>query len=112
MPIYQGTYFVQVFVIEDTAGDPVDITGWEFEADFRRHRNDEEPLLTLTTGNGGFAVALGTDGRLTMQMTEGQTIDLPAGRIVFDVLRVDASPGPRFMFAGTIPVKQPVTRDD
>lgn len=111
MPAYQGTYYSKTFAFKDEDGEPVDITGWEFEADLR-DRVDTEVLLTLTTANGGFAVGDGPNGLLVMSITAELTEELPAKRLVFDVLRTDSSPGPLWLFSGKFSVKQPVTRED
>jgi hypothetical protein len=111
MAIYQGTYYAKSFIIKDTDGVVQDISGWEFEADLR-DRVDTEVLLTLTTANGGFVVIDGAAGRFELRITADLTVDLPKAKLVFDVLRTDASPGPVWLFAAKVPVRQPVTRDD
>ena len=111
MPVFQGTYFSQEFTIVDQNEAAVDISTWEFEADFRE-RTDGDELLNITTGGGGFTVIDGASGRLAMTLTPAQTATLPTGRLVFDVLRTDDLNGDIWLFGGKVTVKQPVTRDD
>lgn len=111
MPAYQGTYYARglIFIDADTEL-PVDISGQTFEADVRDEIADTTTLLTLNTDNGGLVVTDGAAGRLEIRITAEQTEELPVGRMVFDILRTDASPGPIWMVGGSFKVKQPVTR--
>lgn len=110
---YQGAHFTRVFSLTETDEvTPVDISGWTFEAQLREQVDDDEALVTLTSGDGGFTIVDGPGGRLKIIITAAQSVDLPVGRLAFDVLRTDISPGPVWIFGGRIPVKQPVTRDE
>lgn len=112
MAAYQGTYYSKTFVFKDAETlEPLDITTWEFESTLR-DRLDTAELLTLTTANGGWAVTDGANGEAELRITALQTADLPVAKLVFDVLRTDASPGPVWLFAGRFSVKRPVTRDE
>lgn len=110
MAIYQGTFYTAVFIIQDEGGNAVNITGWEFKAMFRKHLDDEVPLITLTTADGGFEVTDGAAGTFRMSILEDETELLTLGSVVFDVLRTDNSPGPVWIFGGKVKVKEPVTR--
>jgi hypothetical protein len=76
-----------------------------------RDRLDTETLLELTTANGGLVVIDGPTGEIAMRITAEQSAELPVARVVFDVLRTDASPGPLWIFGGKFAIKEPVTRD-
>lgn len=106
----RGTYFAQAFQIR-TRTAPVDITGWTFEADIRATL-EGEALITLTTANGGFAITDAANGLFEMRVLAELNADIPVGVVVFDVLRTDADPGPRWLFGGKIRVREPVTRAD
>lgn len=110
MAAYQGTYYAPQFQLQNTDGTNVDITGWQFEAEFRVQLSDALPLLTLTTANTGFSIISASTGILQMAFTAVQTLALPVGALIFDVLRTDASPGPLYLFGGRMHVRQPVTR--
>jgi hypothetical protein len=110
MPVYQGTYFEVAFLFVDTDDVAIDITDWEFEAQFKDNRSDETALVTLTTANDGFEVTDGEGGRVVMSLSAANTTLLtPAGRFHFDVLRTDDADGPIYLFGGTIKVRRPVT---
>lgn len=111
MPLYQGTYFSKNFTLKGSDGDPLDMTGWTFRAHVR-DRTDDELLLELSTENTGMVLLDGPNGRLTMVMTPEQTLSLPVGTMVFDVLRTDPATGAQWLFGGRFKVKQPVTRDE
>lgn len=114
MPIYQGTLYTRAFVIKNSDGSVIDVTGWEFRMQIRKHTADTgDPLLELTTAGGGIGVASGgADGRIFISLDETQTLALPTGSYKFDVLRTDqeSGGGPRWIFGGKLKIKQPVTR--
>lgn len=110
MAAYQGTYYAAQFQLQNADGTNPNIAGWTFEAEFRVNISDVAPLLTLTTANTGFSVISPSTGILQMAFTAAQTLTLPVGGLLFDVLRTDVSPGPVYMFGGVMRVKQPVTR--
>lgn len=111
MAIWQGTYWRVIFRLQDRAGAPIPIYGWEFRAQFREDASDEPALLELTTANGGFEVVDAGNGRFAMQISAVQSEALPEAPLVFDVLRTDIDPGPLLLFWGSVPVAIPVTRD-
>lgn len=112
MPIYRGTYFARGLRLKDSDGVAINIAGWTFTMQIRHHLADEPPLLTLTTDEGGLVVTDGALGRFELRVTEDQSITLPVGRYLFDVLRTDAEQGSVWLFGGKLKVKQPVTRTD
>lgn len=110
MAAYQGTFYVIPFAFKATDGSAIDITDWTFSADIREKRRDETELLSLTSENEGFVTTEAALGRFEMRITAEQTAALPTGRLVFDILRTDASPGPLYVGGGAFRVRQPVTR--
>lgn len=110
MAIHQGTYYAQGFVVKNQNDVALDITGWLLKAELRQQVSDASPLVTLTSAGGGFAIIDAANGRFEMRITADLTEDLPAGGVVFDILRTDADPGPVWLCAGKTKVKQPVTR--
>ncbi len=110
--IYQGAYFTQTFIIKSKEVNvPTDITNWSFRMHLRDSKDDVEPLLELTTENGGIIILDGVAGSFYMVVTAIQTPGLPLGTLVFDVLRTNA-PGPVWLFGGRVKVRKPVTRDE
>jgi len=111
MAVYQYTYYNIVFLFADSAGDPVDITDWEFVAEFRQHVPDPDPPIFTLTMSDGIYIVDGPAGRLGMYLTEERTALLPVGKVVTDFIRVDNdSPGNVRYFGVKFKVRQPVTR--
>ena len=114
MPIYRGTMFQHAFVLKNQDGVAIPMTGWEFRMQIRKSANDTgEPLLELTTANGGIFVHDVSTGTIMIVLDEAQTLSLPTGGYKFDVLRTDQASGggPTWLFGGKLKVKQPVTHD-
>ena len=101
-PIYRGSYFAANFAFGSDESTPLDISGWEFRSHIRSCPSEPGPPdLELTTANGGFVVTDGSAGLLLMQILAEDTTTLKVGKIVFDVLRTDAVPGPLWLFASS-----------
>lgn len=114
MPAYQGAYYAKSIALKlKSDSSPINITGWTFRAMLRTRDAPIEdlPLLELTSANGGFAILNAAAGRFSMIITALQTLTLPEGVILFDVMRTDIVPGPVFQFEGQLTVKKPETRD-
>ena len=112
MPVYKGAYFSKTFTFKDkVTDDPINITGWTFEAHLRDNPKDSQPAAVLTTANGGFTVIDGVNGRLMLAISTSVANTLPTGIIHFDVLRTGVVPGPVWLFGGKFPVKEAVTRN-
>lgn len=110
MAAYQGTYFTQPITLKDKGtGVALDITGWTFKAEFRVDVDDTNPALTLDSTAGGFSIIDAANGRVSMNV-DLTTNTLAPGKYQFDVLRTDCTPGPIWLFGGSILVRQPVTR--
>ncbi len=110
MSIYQGTYFGQTFIMKTSAGAVVDVSAWTFNCEIRAQAGSPTILATLTLGNAGIIMSDGPNGKFSISLSAVQTALLPTGKVVFDVLRTDAVPGPIWLFGGVLRVKQPVTR--
>jgi len=114
MPAYQGAYYSKSIALKlRSDGSAINVTGWTLRSMLRTRdmAEDDPPLLELTSANGGWAILDALGGRIAMQITALQTLDLPVGWIEFDIMRTDAVPGPIFQCEGRFLVKQPQTRD-
>lgn len=114
MPIHRGAYYTRLFQITDKDGDPVPITGWTFASNFRLKLEDADPLLELTSASGGWAIEDADNGKVRMKLLAADTTALPATpkkTVIFDVIRTDAAPGPVWLFSGSVPVADMITRD-
>lgn len=111
MPVYQGTTVTKYINLKDRETDDyLDVSTWMLRAQLRRQPGSVDYLAELTTENGGFVIVDGVNGRIAMVLDDTLTDDLPVGRVHFDVLRMDASEGPLWVFGGSFIVKQPITR--
>lgn len=111
MPAFQGTYFSKTLTLKQSDGTPLNITGWALHMQVRVTKNDAAALLDLTSDNEGVVVTDGSSGQMQIRLTADDTALLPVGKVVFDVLRTDADPGPVWLFGGYLPVRKPVTRE-
>lgn len=112
MPAYKGTVYAKTFTLKSkSTGLPLNLSGWTFEAMFRRRVQDDDPLLTISSGTGELTLPSGgSDGKLQMVLTAEQTELLPLGYVVFDVTRLNSTPAPTYLFGGKFRVSLPVTR--
>lgn len=110
MAVMQGTFIQKFINMQDSDGNPIDITGWLFRATLRRAPTATDVLAELTNANGGFVLVDEPNGRFAFTLDDLVTGALPVGRIHFDVLHDNAPNGPVWIFGGSFLVKQPVTR--
>jgi hypothetical protein len=112
MPVYQGTAYTKTFQLKQAADDtPVDITGWTLQLQVRDNVNDTDALVDLDTDNGGIVILDAEAGRFEIIFSAANTAAMNLGKMVFDMLRTDADPGPVWIMGGRFQVKKPVTRD-
>lgn len=78
-----------------------------FAAQIRRTIADTDPLVTLTTGNGGLVRV--DDTTLEVIVSGEASSEWTAGPVVFDVVRSDGT-AQHLGFRVTVPVVLPVTR--
>lgn len=114
MSIFRGAAWMQGFVVKaKSTGLPIDISSYTFKSEFQLRASDPNPaLVQLTTENGGIVIDDGINGKFSMVMTEDQTVDLPLGRLVFDVVRTDTAPipGVTYLFGGSVRVRELVSK--
>jgi len=81
LEVFQGAYWSQRLVYEDSAGDPINLTDYTARMQVRRTVDETgDPIVELTTGNG--RITLGdptpTDGVVLLELEADDTADLPA----------------------------------
>ena len=74
--IYQGATWQPYWVILDEDGEPVNLTAWTARCVVGAGYGTDEPLLELTTENGG--VTLSADGEVCIYAAAEETSELPA----------------------------------
>jgi hypothetical protein len=68
----------------DPAGDPIDLTGWDFRMDIRREY-DSSVLLSCTLANGRILVN-NTVGAVSLAVPQGTFGVIPVGRYQADLM--------------------------
>jgi hypothetical protein len=56
--VFQGAYWTETILWKDSAGDPVDVSGYTARMQVRRTFENETPELELTTTNGRITLGL------------------------------------------------------
>ena len=98
-------------VLIDLQSDPETVyfpTGCRLKLQMRRQVADIEPLVTLTTENGGITRI--TDTCIRVALTASQTGQFPEGDVSFDIVRTDVDPVAYIGIKMTLGVSQPYTR--
>lgn len=107
--IEQGATFYQQIVWKDSAGDPIDLTGYTARMQLRKTVKATDVILSLTTENGRITLG-GAEGTITLEVDAEDTADLTEFCGVYD-LEVEASDGTvTRLLQGQIEVSREVTR--
>lgn len=124
VPIYnitlnQGSDFDQTFTWKDSAGDPIDLTGYTARMSIKENYNSSSSLLSLTTANSRITLggALGTialhiDGSDISDITPNAQLNkiIPGkNKYVYDLEMVSGSSAPKRILHGEVVVTQEVT---
>lgn len=104
--IDQGADFNHTISLSDeVTNDPLDIDGFEVEAQMRRGPYSKNP-----SGNLVCQVTDATNGEITMSMSSANTANLKPGRHVFDVKTTSSENIVSRILEGIITVNPSVTR--
>ena len=79
--IEKGTNFSKDFIIKDTNGSVVDLTGYTFVARIRKYPEDTLTVQTFTVG-----ITSAVEGLVNISMTTSITAELKNGRNYYDVV--------------------------
>lgn len=106
--IDQGATYTLVATWKDSAGSPVDLTGYTARMQMREAHNADSALLSLTDGDGITITA--AEGKLEISIAAADTAGLPPGRHVYD-LEVESAGGEvTRLVEGAAVVRPEVTR--
>lgn len=106
LTLWRGTTFGPVEITcKDSNGDVVDLTGWSVFAQVRA-TTGSHVVLDLEP-----SIPLGTDGKVTFGFTDEETIEIPHGEYVWDLV-LEQPTGEKLgpILAGSFVVKTAVTR--
>lgn len=105
--IEQGATFELVFIYQDEAGNPFDLTGMTGRMQLRRQFKSEEVIISLTTENGRIAFDHYA-GKITLKIPATDTAPL-TGSGVYDLELIDGATVNRLL-EGSFNVCAEVTR--
>lgn len=89
--IVQNTTWQMDFYWVTLAGAAIDLTGYTAAMKIRTDY-EADVLLSLTSPSGGLVIT-GASGLVTATLTPAQTLALPAGPVVYDLLVTQTSTG-------------------
>ncbi len=107
--IEQGATFRLNLVWKDSAGVPVNLTGYSARMQVRRSLNSSEPLLNLTTSNGAITLG-GAAGTIAVVAAATLTDDINARSAVYDLELQSADGTVTRLIEGRATISPEVTR--
>tara|TARA_R100001463_G_scaffold9313_8_gene27949 strand:+ start:1931 stop:2278 length:348 start_codon:yes stop_codon:yes gene_type:complete len=101
--IDKGSDFSFTVTLADSGGSAINISGYAFKAEIRRKPETKlEKAFTISITNG-------SGGVLKMALTDGDTRDLPVGKLRYDLVGKDGSNNIERYLTGTVTVNDTVT---
>lgn len=100
--IDQGADFTTSVNLNDTDGNPINLSTYTSRAQLRKHYTSSNAVNFSTSGTSG--------GVLTLSLTADQTANIISGRYVYDVEVVDSSNVVSRIVEGVVTVTPNVTR--
>jgi len=82
--IDQGATFTLEVIYKDSAGTPINLTGYTAALQIRQNYYDDTALVTLTSPSGGIVIT-GATGTIDITMSSAQTASLDEGIYVYDL---------------------------
>lgn len=108
LQITKGTKYVRTFVPQKNGAD-VNFTGYNVRLQVRASATDPTALLTLTVG-AGLTITPGPPGKITITLTNAQTLALTFTSGVYDIWLAEPDGDVlEPLFGGTITVSPMVT---
>ncbi len=109
MVIEQGATFNPVLTWKDANDAAIDLADWTARMHIRAEITDADPLLTLTTEDGGITLG-GAAGTISLLISAADTADLDWESGVYDLEMVSPSGIVTRLLKGTVTVQAEVTR--
>lgn len=107
--IEQGATFVKTITWKDSAGDPVNLTGYTARMQFRSSVNSSTVLATATTENGRITLG-GAAGTIDIEFDEAYTTSFQFVSAVYDLELESATGFVTRLLEGGVEVSKEVTR--
>lgn len=104
--INSGSDFSQTFVLEGSSNNsPLNLTSYLLNAQMRKWSGSSSTINFSTS-----IIAPSTSGKISIGLTSGQTVNLKAGRYVYDILITDPYGIKNRVIEGMVLVREGVTR--
>ncbi len=90
----------------DSAGTPIDLTGYSAKMQVRSSVNSVNPLMTLSTSNGQIIIPTPSNGQIFLSVSSTETAELPAGNYVYDLQMTNGSGGKDYLIQGKVVIEK------
>jgi len=112
LEIYQGATFNRAWeIVEEGTTSPMDLSGYTARMQIRAKIKDTDPLLELTTENGGITIdATPEKTTITLYIPPDETEALTVSKGVYDLELVDLALDVYRLMQGEITIHKEVTR--
>tara|TARA_Y100001951_G_C11125631_1_gene175317 strand:+ start:172 stop:519 length:348 start_codon:yes stop_codon:yes gene_type:complete len=103
LDIEKGIHFDVSFTLKDSDGDAIDVTDFTFKAEVKRRAETgliKSFTVTKTNASGGV---------IKLEMTGANTLDLPVGKLVWDLVAKDDADKIRRYIYGDVTVTESVS---
>jgi hypothetical protein len=107
--IYQGATFSRVLTWKDEAEALINLTGYTARMQIRTNKDAADPILTLTTENGGIALG-GAAGTITLTITATASAAITESEGVYDLELISGSGVVTRLLQGAVEINKEVTR--
>jgi len=104
----QGATFSRVLTYTDSAGDPIDLSGYSARMQVRSIVSSDTTVLELTTDNGRITLG-GAAGTVTLSVPASAMDDVAGGSYAYDLELVNGITVTRLVM-GSFTVRAEVTR--
>ena len=112
LTIYQGSSFKKSWQITDKdSANPIDLTGYTARMQIRGKLKDIDPIVDLTTENGGITIEVAAETTtLSIYISATDTAAIEVAKGVYDLELIDTSADVYRLMEGIVTVSKEVTR--
>jgi hypothetical protein len=101
--------FCRQFAYQTVEGVPISLVGNTMQMGIRRHAEDVNEEMLLTTENGGLTITDAPNGKWTVLITQAQLVQLPLGDYEHSLVRFQGIQIIR-MWSGTLTINAGASR--
>ena len=107
--IQQGATFTKTMAWKDSAGSPVNLTGYSAKMQIRKSASNVDVIADLSTVNAGVTLG-GSAGTIQLDLTATQTSAITAKTGVYDLELTSANGTVTRFLSGAVEISREVTR--